>query len=281
MPSTFKFADLTGQTCYGLVFNEAGQVWNGSSFVAYNEPDFTSYDLPAVEYGTSGIYQATLPVLAPGQYVFVAKRRAGGSPAPSDLIVWQEEFETGWSGGTGARTVTVSVDDGTDPVEGARVRATKGSESYVRTTDATGEATFQLDDGTWAMDVTAALFDPATTQVVVDGNETVPVQLSAVTMPPSDAGRVTGFLYAYDEAGVEEEGVSVHLSVKSPGEVDGVALDTSVRVGTSDADGLVTFTNLFKGVTYLVRRQGGRLTETTVPADATTPHQLPSVVGSG
>ena len=281
MPATFKFADLTGQTCYGLLLNEAGQVWNGAAFVAYNEPDFAAYDLPAVEYGTSGTYRVDLPAVAAGVYTVVAKRRAGGAPAPGDLTVWQEEVEIGWSGGTGARTVTVTVDDGVDPVENATVRLTKGSESYVRTTDDDGTATFQVDDGTWAVAITASGFDSGATSLVVDGSESLTVSLSATSLPPSAAGMVTGYLYAYDSEGVPEPDVSA--SVYASGADDapaGLALEGTVRTETSDAEGLITFTNLIKGVTYTLSRGMGVGKEFTIPTDwAEESYNLGSVIG--
>src|SRR5512142_3051102 len=62
------------------------------------------------------------------------------------------------SSGTGARTVTVTVDDGTNPIEGAKVRFTKGGDTFTATTDATGLTTFGLDDGTYTLAVTAGGF---------------------------------------------------------------------------------------------------------------------------
>jgi len=51
--------------------------------------------------------------------------------------------------GTGARTVTITVNDGTTVLENARVRVTQGAESYAASTNASGVVTFYLDAGTY------------------------------------------------------------------------------------------------------------------------------------
>lgn len=51
----------------------------------------------------------------------------------------------------GARTVAVVVDDGTDPLPGARVRISRGSEVYTDTTGDAGGAVFCLNDGAWTV----------------------------------------------------------------------------------------------------------------------------------
>lgn len=90
-------------------------------------------------------------------------------------------------GGIGARTITVTVDDGTDPVEGATVRLSKGAESYTQRTDVTGQCTFNVDDGTWAVSITRPGYQFAGATLIVDGNESETYSMIA------NSGAVSGW----------------------------------------------------------------------------------------
>jgi hypothetical protein len=79
----------TGTTCYVLIRNNVGQIWNGTSFVAYATADYTTYDVAATEQGTaSNFFVSTFPsTIAAGVYYVTAKRRVGGTEAESDPAV--------------------------------------------------------------------------------------------------------------------------------------------------------------------------------------------------
>lgn len=183
--------------------------------------------------------------------------------------------------GSGARTVTLTVDDGTDPLENANVRVTQGAETYVQATNASGQVTFSLDDATWTVVITKPLYTFTSTTIVVDGNETATYSMTAVSIPSSSAGQVTGYVYCYDEEGVVESGVSVNIKITVVGVSTGYAYDGTVRTGTSDANGLVSFTGLFKGATYKVWRGVGydSAVEVDIASDATSPVSLTSFIG--
>ena len=181
--------------------------------------------------------------------------------------------------GTGARTVTITVNDGTTALEDARVRLTKGAESYVTSTNASGIATFYVDDGTWTVVVTLAGYTYAGTTIVVDGNETATYSMTQVVVPSSDPGQVTGFLYCYSESGVVESGAIVTVRQTAVAESTGVAYDGKARAETSNIAGLVEFTGLFKGGRYEVRRGGSRSYTVTIPDAANDPYELVSVIG--
>ncbi len=184
--------------------------------------------------------------------------------------------------GTGARSVTITVKDeppGPIPLEGAKVRVTKGAESYVRPTNISGQAAFSLDDGTWTVAITLSGYSFTPTTLVVDGTEVVTYYMSLVSVPASDPGLVTGYYHCYDKDGVIESGAIVQMKFhKSSG--SGISGDVSVRSETSGVDGLVSFTNLFTGADYMVRRGTDRpWHRITIDADATTPYALPDVWG--
>jgi hypothetical protein len=189
-------------------------------------------------------------------------------------------IEGGGGTGTGARTVAITVNDGTTALESARVRFSKGAESYVGSTNASGLISFSLDDGTWSVAISLAGYTFTPTTRVVDGDETQTYSMTLVTVTPSEAGKVTGYWYTLDEDGEVEASVDIEMRVVSSG-LTGTAHDATIRTATSDSSGLVQFTNLVKGTKYEARRgTATRWTQFTVATTATTPYALPDIWGS-
>lgn len=152
--------------------------------------------------------------------------------------------------GTGARVVEVTVTDGTDPIEGALVRFSKGGETFVQSTNVDGEKAFSLDDGTWTVSITANGFSFTPTTLLVDGNEIVTYVMTPVVTPtPSPGeGQVTGVGNVYDEYGELDSSKTVYaqmiLAARATGFFDGkVAEYTPIA-------GIVTIPKLFKTATY-------------------------------
>lgn len=87
--------------------------------------------------------------------------------------------------GTGARTVTITVNDGTTVLQNAVVRFTEGSNTFRALTNASGVATFNLDDATYTVAVTKSGYTYAGTTMVVNGTETATYSMTAtnVTSP--------------------------------------------------------------------------------------------------
>ena len=185
--------------------------------------------------------------------------------------------------GSGARTVTITVDDGTDPIESARVRVTKGAESFVSTTDVNGEANsgsgFSLDDGTWTVSITAPGFSFTPVTLAVSADTDITYSMTQVSLPASTPGQVTGFLYTYDEDGVVEASATVEIRFRNLAGT-GIAFDRAIRTETSDVNGLVSFTNLFAGAEYELRREtNGTWRTVTVATDASSTFALPNFWG--
>jgi hypothetical protein len=183
------------------------------------------------------------------------------------------------STGSGARTVTITVNLSGSPVEGALVRLTKAAETYLGTTNASGVVTFNIDDGTWTVAITAANATYAGTTLVVDGNETATYSVTAIAVTPSSAPLRTGYLVCYDEDGVVESGVSVSLSCYYAPDT-GLAVDTTTRTATSDVNGLVQFTNLIVGAKYVITRGTQGQYRFTVAAGSGS-FAITSIVGNG
>jgi hypothetical protein len=183
------------------------------------------------------------------------------------------------STGSGARTVTITVNLSGSPVEGALVRLTKAAETYLGTTNVSGIVTFNVDDGTWTVAITAANATYAGTTLVVDGNETATYSVTAIAVTPSSAPLRTGYLVCYDEDGVVESGVSVSLSCYYAPDT-GLAVDTTTRTATSDVNGLVQFTNLIVGAKYIITRGTQGQYRFTVAAGSGS-FAITSIVGNG
>ena len=164
---------------------------------------------------------------------------------------------TGGGGGTGtgARTVAITVTLSSAPVEGASVRLTKAAETYVGSTNASGQITFNVDDGTWTVSITSPNATFSGASLVVDDDETVSYSLTAISITPSPAGQMTGYWTCYSHLGVVESGVSVTMQlVDVPKGSKGLALDSKLRTVTSNGSGVAQFTNLFPGCRYKVYR---------------------------
>lgn len=185
--------------------------------------------------------------------------------------------------GDGARTVTITVDDGSDALENATVRVTKGATSIVGTTDASGEINggsgFSLADGTWTVAISLTGYSFTPVSLVVSANTDVTYSMTGDSIGASDPGLVTGFLYCYNENGVVEEGAVVQIKF-SDITGTGVSPDTKIRSATSSATGLVQFTNLFTGATYKIRRGADKpWKEVSIPADEVGTYALTDVWG--
>ena len=176
--------------------------------------------------------------------------------------------------GTGARTVTITVNDGTTVLQNAVVRFTEGSNTYRAITNASGVATFNLDDATYTVAVSKVGYYYAGTTMVVNGTETATYSMTAINITPGSGDLTTGYLTCLDEEGAAEEGVSVRCQVvQVPASGTGFAYDSAVQLATSDADGLVEFP-MVKGARYLVWRGSIK------PPQGITPVLISSSAGS-
>jgi len=181
--------------------------------------------------------------------------------------------------GTGARTVTVTVNDGTTALQNATVRMTSGAETYTALTNVSGVCTFNLDDATWVVSITRNGYSFAGTTLVVDGTETVTYSMTIVTINASSVNKVTGYWTVLDENGNAAASVVVTIKARQPTRTSsGVLHDAGERTATSNGAGLVQFTNLIPGYRYAVVANDEYVADFTVPADAATSVELGSIV---
>ena len=71
---------------------------------------------------------------------------------------------------SGAYTVTITVDDGTNPIENASVRMYRTGETETKDTNASGQAVFTVDAATWSVALQATGFDGETNSLAVSAD---------------------------------------------------------------------------------------------------------------
>jgi hypothetical protein len=159
------------------------------------------------------------------------------------------------AGGTGARTVVITVSDGENPLQAASVRLARGAESYVRKTDASGQCVFNVDDGTWAVAITLAGFEFDGATLVVDGDESQAYSMTRYAIAPAAAPNLaTGYVLCLGTDGLPESGVAISAQMTAGPGVEGYALDTETITMVSGADGVAQHTGFVRGAAYKFRR---------------------------
>ena len=185
----------------------------------------------------------------------------------------------GGGAGSGARTVAITVNDGLAALQNARVRVTNGAETYVLLTNASGLATFALDDATWSVVITKALYIFTPTSLVVNGNETQTYSMSLVAISVSSAGKATGYGTVLDLMDEPIAGKSVRVRQVTERAVyeDGIITSGEFREAQiSSINGFVEFVNLIQGATYQLWY--GRTAKEFVVPNSSSPFKLPRIV---
>ena len=181
--------------------------------------------------------------------------------------------------GSGAYLISITVDDGTDPIQNADVRFTMGVESYVQRTDVNGQISFNLNDGTWDVTITRAGYSFTPTQLVVDGPETETYSMTAVVIVPAvDPDTTTGYMVVRDNTLTPQSGVVVEIRMIEEAPEYGNLFDKTWIADTSDVDGLVSWL-LVKEATYEMRINGELVCMTfEVPSDAESTWEITNTV---
>lgn len=155
-----------------------------------------------------------------------------------------ENATGGGSGFTGARTVTITVDDSTNPVENATVRLTQGAQTEALQTDANGQVTFNLDDATYTVAITKLGYTYGGSSLVVTGDATLTISISEITGAsatdaaygwvrnlklPKDPDEVLDFIFDWsDELETGETITTSNVTVDS-----GLTLDSDTNTNTT------------------------------------------------
>lgn len=244
----------------------------------------TNYDLIAFTFVGSGAVPVTVQVYtAINPVTAVPTAAANATAVRSELGLTgslDDAFAAISSGtGTGARTVTITVDDGTTVLPNARVRLTNGAETYTGLTNASGVIVFNVDDADWVVSITKAGYNYSGTTLTVNGTETATYSMTLIALTASDVDKVTGYWTVLDAEGNEASGVVVTVKARQASRGSAGALhNAATRTATSAANGLVQFTNMIPGWRYSVVANDEYVADFTVPADAVTSVELGSIV---
>jgi hypothetical protein len=165
------------------------------------------------------------------------------------------ELEQLKSDGRGANLVTITVTDGTDPLENATVRVASGVLNESDLTDVDGEVQFALSNATYTVTIERAGYESAVASLVVAGTTVQEYELTAIVVtPPASPSVATGSMLVLDENNDPEEGISISLQLTEGPGTAGYSLDTKIRTQVSNGSGMVEFTKLRRGATYSVWR---------------------------
>lgn len=114
--------------------------------------------------------------------------------------------------GTGARTVTITVTDGTNPLQNATVRMSEGVNTYTALTSVSGVAVFNLDDATYVLGVSKSGYSFAGASLLVDGAEAVTYAMTQVSVsPPADPALCAVTIPIVNQQGVALVGEPVEI----------------------------------------------------------------------
>lgn len=182
--------------------------------------------------------------------------------------------------GTGARTVTITVNDGAAALQNARVRLTEGANTYTALTNVSGVATFNVDDATYTVAITKSGYTYAGTTLVVNGDETATYSMTEVVVAPPSSPSLSAIevlcLGADDTA---ESGIDVDFRIVSiPSGDQNKAYSGAKKTITSDANGIARI-EVAQGSTYEYKRGAAQIwSRVTVDADGVT--NVTSFIGS-
>lgn len=197
-----------------------------------------------------------------------------GMPDPATLTKQEEiltelaEHNTG--AGTGARTVAVTVNDGSTLLQNAKVRMTEGVNTYLVSTNASGVAVFNLDDATYTVGITKSGYTYSGTTLVVDGNESPTYSMTQnMPTPSANPARSNLTITCYDEYLDPEPGaiVTLQMVVVPTGDTGG-SFDLKDIPLVADENGVIEI-EVARLAQYRRTRGSGQTDTITIPDAAT------------
>lgn len=239
--------------------------------------------------GANGLFSTVVDEAITGLWFVVVKSSTGALllsggivSIPQDVVgTYPVDDPSALAGiGYGPRKVTLTVNDGTSPIAGAVITLTKGGVGRTLMTNGSGVATFNVTDGDWDVAIFSEGYDFSGATLSVSANVSQTYSMTTISITPSISGRVTGYWVCYDNQGTVKEDVSVSMwSSETSSNDSGNSYDSTVRTELSDSSGVVTFTNLFKGLTYNYQRGDGPIYSVTISQSASSPLALGSFIG--
>jgi len=182
--------------------------------------------------------------------------------------------------GSGARTVTITVNDGTTALQNAVVRFTEGSNTFRALTNASGVAVFNVDDATYTVAVTKSGYTYAGTTMVVNGTETATYSMTAVSVtPPANPDLSAVVVLCLGTDFEAESGVTIDLRIVTfPSGSTNTAYPGLKQTATSNGSGIATLYAPKGSVCEWKRGREDSWTEITIGSDDQT--NVTSIIGS-
>jgi len=182
--------------------------------------------------------------------------------------------------GSGARTVTITVNDGTTALQNAVVRFTEGSNTFRALTNASGVAVFNVDDATYTVAVTKSGYTYAGTTMVVNGTETATYSMTAVSVtPPANPDLSAVVVLCLGTDFEAESGVTIDLRIVTfPSGSTNTAYPGLKKTATSNGSGIATLYAPKGSVCEWKRGREDSWTEITIGSDDQT--NVTSIIGS-
>jgi len=182
--------------------------------------------------------------------------------------------------GTGARTVTITVNDGTTVLQNAVVRFNEGSNTYRALTNASGVAVFNLDDATYTVAVTKSGYTYAGTTMVVNGTETATYSMTATNVTsPTNPDLSAIEVLCLDEDFEAASGIEVDFRMSAVATGDqNRAHPGAKKTVTSNGSGIARFEGPQGATIEWKRGTGQQWTAVTLDNDSVT--NVTSLIGS-
>lgn len=218
--------DVTGSVGFGDVFTVSGLVTFGAGFTVVGSMTVDTNAIPWNADWTADVL-TTLGM------------------ASSDLDTQLDAILAAAGGGTGggANVVTITVDDGADPLENAIVRLAEGVNSYSTTTDASGDAVFSLDDATYTLTITKGGYSFTPTTQVVSGTTSETKSMAQIVAPTPSSPElcvVTGTFTEPDGTALVSADIVFRLVAARNITTGGVLVQETEWTVTTDANGEIS-----------------------------------------
>jgi len=182
--------------------------------------------------------------------------------------------------GTGARTITITVNDGTTALQNAVVRLSEGLNTYRTLTNASGVAVFNVDDATYTVAVTKSGYTYAGTTLIVNGTETATYSMTAVSVtPPTNPDLSAVVVLCLGTDFEAESGVTIDLRIVTfPSGSTNTAYPGIKKTATSNGSGIATLYAPKGSVCEWKRGKEDSWTEITIGSGDQT--NVTSIIGS-
>lgn len=239
------------------------------------------FEMPEIKAKTDQLTFTTPNVVDSSATIAASSIRAALGMAAADMDTQLDAIyavaSTG--SGSGARTVTITVNDGTTALQNAIVRMTEGVNTYTASTNVSGVATFNLDDATYTVAISKSGYSFSGTTLAVNATTSHTYSMTAISItPPSDPALTAAYLTTYDAQGGIAGSTVISFKLEDGAGTTGYSYSTTTFTGTSNAStGLLTI-NLVKSTSYSARRGNGEWVDFTTGSGST--YALPEVLGT-